>query len=139
MDLILRVESPENVFVLPREDIALAFAVGASLSGREVLVHMGMQGFAASMDALTSLCSAHQCAIPIVTAHSATDELGLHHKRPIGRALLEIIESLGLNSVPLTRDPTEAEVKNAVAAVRAAAMDSCRPAILLLESEAANC
>jgi len=69
-----------HIHYLPREDAAVAAAVGASLNGRHPLVFMKNAGLGNALDAFTSLAVSHSIPLAVVVgwAGSGSDQLPHH-------------------------------------------------------------
>lgn len=79
-DATAELERTYDVHYLPREDAAVAAAVGAALNGGRPLVFMKNAGLGNALDALVSLAVCHAVPVIVVVGWAGTrsDRLGHH-------------------------------------------------------------
>lgn len=99
-------------FCVVREDVAISCAFGHVLAGGRPLVFMGMQGLAASFDALTSLIT--PAGIPLVLLASHPGPEGLPpHKEVLASGLIQALDAFGIGHDRLT-EPARVELAKAL-------------------------
>lgn len=105
-NLIRRLEADEavEVFTATREDEAVAVVAGAYLGGRRGAVLLQSSGFGNILNALGSLAIPYQ--LPFLLFVSMRGGLGEFNRVqvPLGRAVPDILETLGIPSYPLERE-----------------------------------
>ena len=89
---------------LPREDLAVAAAVGSSLGGSTAFVFMKNAGLGNSIDALLSLARASTVPISVVMGMSGVGSDRLPHHTVVGERAEALLEATGIAHRTLTPD-----------------------------------
>lgn len=90
-DVAQAMESRLAVRWVPREDVAVAFAVGAWLAGRVPAVLMKNAGLGTSLDALLSLAKAAGADLTLVIGWAGTGPDRLAHHVVVGERTVELL------------------------------------------------
>lgn len=101
---VQRAEERLPLEYLPREDLAVAAAVGSSLGGSPALVFMKNAGLGNSVDALLSLARASTVPISIVMGMSGVGSDRLPHHTVVGERAEALLEATGIVHRTLTPD-----------------------------------
>jgi sulfopyruvate decarboxylase TPP-binding subunit len=87
----------------PREDVAVAMAVGARLAGRRPLVFMKNAGLATALDAVGSLALASGVGLALLVGWAGTGLDRLAHHVVVGRSTEALLRSFDLSYLSATR------------------------------------
>lgn len=95
-DVIGVLETRLLVDWFPREDAAVAFAVGASLAGRSAVVVMKNAGLGTSLDALLSLAAAARIGVTLVIGWAGTGDDQVPHHIVVGERTVALLTASGI-------------------------------------------
>lgn len=85
-----------TIHYMPREDVAIAAAVGAELNGCHPLVFMKNAGLGNALDALISLAICYGIPLVVVVGWSGSNSDNLPHHVVWGDRTLAVVGALGL-------------------------------------------
>ncbi len=128
----LETEPPPLVRALVREEECVAYAAGFVAAGGRAVVLMQCSGLGNSLNALRSLAIPYRLGIPLVLSMRGT--LGERNpvQVPMGRATVQLLDALGIQSFPLADAGRARTVADGVLEL---AFSTGAPAAVILEPE----
>lgn len=118
--------------LLVREEECVAYAAGCMAAGGRAIVLMQCSGLGNSLNALGSLAIPYRLGIPLVLSMRGTLGERNPSQVPMGRATVDLLDALGIQSFPLA-DPGRA--RTVVDGVLELAFSTGSPTAIILEPE----
>lgn len=103
-------ERGASLTYIHREDIAVAFAVGAHLAGGHLCVFMQNSGFGQSVNVLASLVEPCRAPVPMIVSMRGTGADTTPENRGMGRTTIPVLQALGIPFRRLSAEHPTADI-----------------------------